>query len=113
MYPRRQSVPRQWRADDIGRFMVFIGSSARSSMSSRSDGQRTFLSESRRVAGVAAHRSHHGLRPPSAVHLTRREAQALSLPGSYFAWLAVILISDSVLAQLVKVWYRRRFGSWL
>ena len=35
------------------------------------------------------------------------------LPASYFAWLAVILVSYSVLTQLMKVWYRRRFGSWL
>ena len=35
------------------------------------------------------------------------------LPASYFAWLAVILLSYSLLTQLVKVWYRRRFGSWL
>ena len=35
------------------------------------------------------------------------------LPTSYFAWLVVILLSYSVLTQIVKGWYIRRFGSWL
>jgi Mg2+-importing ATPase len=35
------------------------------------------------------------------------------LPAIYFAWLAVILASYSVLTQIVKGWYIRRFGSWL
>ena len=35
------------------------------------------------------------------------------LPAMYFAWLAVILASYSVLTQIVKGWYIRRFGSWL
>ena len=36
-----------------------------------------------------------------------------ALPGSYFAWLAGILLCYSTLTQLVKGWYIRRFGSWL
>jgi Mg2+-importing ATPase len=35
------------------------------------------------------------------------------LPGSYFPWLVTILLSYAVLTQIVKVWYIRRFGSWL
>jgi Mg2+-importing ATPase len=35
------------------------------------------------------------------------------LPLSYFGWLALILLSYSVLTQVVKGWYLRRFGSWL
>jgi len=35
------------------------------------------------------------------------------LPGSYFVWLAAILLSYCVLTQAVKTWYIRRFQSWL
>jgi Mg2+-importing ATPase len=35
------------------------------------------------------------------------------LPLSYFPWLVATLVSYSILAQLVKVWYIRRFGTWL
>jgi Mg2+-importing ATPase len=39
--------------------------------------------------------------------------QSLHLPGSYFLWLAGTLVSYCVLTQLVKMWYIRRFQSWL
>ena len=35
------------------------------------------------------------------------------LPASYFAWLAAILLSYSLLTQAMKVWYIRRFRNWL
>jgi Mg2+-importing ATPase len=35
------------------------------------------------------------------------------LPGTYFAWLATILLGYCVLTQGVKAWYIRRFQSWL
>jgi Mg2+-importing ATPase len=35
------------------------------------------------------------------------------LPASYFAWLAAILLGYSVLTQLVKGWYIRKFETWL
>jgi Mg2+-importing ATPase len=35
------------------------------------------------------------------------------LPWGYFPWLAVILVSYCVLAQVAKQWYVRRFGDWL
>jgi len=35
------------------------------------------------------------------------------LPGSYLVWLTAILISDSMLTQLVTLWHHDRFGSWL
>ncbi|MDF3982769.1 magnesium-translocating P-type ATPase [Luteibacter sp. PPL201] len=35
------------------------------------------------------------------------------LPGIYFAWLAVTLVSYCVLTQLVKTIYIRRYGHWL
>ena len=36
-----------------------------------------------------------------------------SLPSSYFPWLIVTLIAYCVLIQFIKVWYIRRFGTWL
>ncbi|HTP84805.1 MAG TPA: magnesium-translocating P-type ATPase [Alphaproteobacteria bacterium] len=35
------------------------------------------------------------------------------LPAGYFPWLAGILLSYCLLTQAIKVWYIRRFGSWL
>jgi Mg2+-importing ATPase len=35
------------------------------------------------------------------------------LPLAYFPWLAGILLSYCTLAQMVKTWYIRRFGTWL
>ena len=37
----------------------------------------------------------------------------IPLPGSYFYWLAAILLSYCVLTQLVKTWFIKRFGFWL
>jgi len=36
-----------------------------------------------------------------------------SLPGAYFLWLLLILISYMLLSQLIKGWYIKRFKSWL
>ena len=33
-----------------------------------------------------------------------------ALPGVYFAWLVVILLSYASLTQLVKTWFIRRYG---
>jgi P-type Mg2+ transporter len=41
------------------------------------------------------------------------ELQHLQLPGSYFLWLAATLLSYCALTQVVKMWYIRRFQSWL
>jgi Mg2+-importing ATPase len=35
------------------------------------------------------------------------------LPGSYFIWLVLILLSYCLLTQLVKNWFIKRFGEWL
>jgi Mg2+-importing ATPase len=35
------------------------------------------------------------------------------LPASYFLWLGAILLTYSVLTQLVKAWYIKRFKDWL
>lgn len=37
----------------------------------------------------------------------------MPLPASYFLWLIAILLSYSLLTQLVKLWYIRRFHTWL
>jgi Mg2+-importing ATPase len=37
----------------------------------------------------------------------------IPLPGSYFFWLVAILLSYSLLTQLVKTWYIQRFHTWL
>jgi Mg2+-importing ATPase len=39
--------------------------------------------------------------------------QMQPLPGNYFAWLIVILLSYCILTQLVKNWYIRKFHEWL
>jgi P-type Mg2+ transporter len=35
------------------------------------------------------------------------------LPKAFFPWLAATLLSYCVLTQLVKLWYIRRFKTWL
>ena len=35
------------------------------------------------------------------------------LPGSYFIWLVLILLSYCLLTQLIKNWFIKRFGEWL
>ena len=35
------------------------------------------------------------------------------LAGSYFLWLFAILLTYSVLTQMVKGWYIRKFATWL
>ncbi len=43
-------------------------------------------------------------------------AEALGLqplPSTYFPWLVVTLVSYCVLTQGIKMWYQRRFGTWL
>jgi Mg2+-importing ATPase len=35
------------------------------------------------------------------------------LPAGYFPWLAATLVSYCGLTQLLKVWYIRKFGTWL
>jgi Mg2+-importing ATPase len=40
-------------------------------------------------------------------------AGLVPLPWSYFPWLAATLVSYCALTPLIKVWYLRRFGTWL
>jgi len=44
---------------------------------------------------------------------TAEGLQSLQLPTSYFLWLAGTLFSYCVLTQFVKMWYIKRFQSWL
>jgi P-type Mg2+ transporter len=151
MDPEYIRVPRQWRADDIGRFMIFIGpissifdvitflvmwyvfganSPARQTLFQsgwfiESLATQTLIVHMIRTAKVPFVQS----RATIPVLLTTGAiiAAGLVLPfiplgsklglvplsASYFAWLVVILLSYSVLTQVVKGWYIRRFGSWL
>ncbi len=144
-------VPRQWRADDIGRFMIFVGpissifdvatflvmwyvfganSPARQALFQsgwfiESLATQTLIVHMIRTAKLPFVQS----RATAPVLLTTGSIIAaglvlpfiplgarlglVPLPSSFFAWLVVILLSYSVLTQIVKGWYIRRFGSWL
>jgi Mg2+-importing ATPase len=151
MDPEYLTRPRQWRADDIGRFMVFIGP-----ISSIFDVATFLLMWYVFAANAPARQSLfqsgwfieslltqtlivHMIRTAKVPFVQSRAAWPVlaltaaimacgvalpfsflgaklglePLPGSYFAWLAAILLSYCALTQLVKGWYVRRFGSWL
>ncbi|HEX7019862.1 MAG TPA: magnesium-translocating P-type ATPase [Gemmatimonadaceae bacterium] len=145
------TVPRQWRADDIGRFMIFVGpissifdiatfalmwyvfrsttpgheSLFQSGWFIESLLTQTLIVHMIRTARVPFVQSRAAwpvLILTSLIMLCGMALPFLSLgaklglaplPGSYFAWLAAILLSYSVLTQVVKGWYIRRFGTWL
>jgi Mg2+-importing ATPase len=151
MDPEYLTVPRQWRADDIGRFMVFIGPISSifdiatfalmwyvfgaSSPARQSLFQSGWFIESLLTQTLIVHM----IRTAKIPFIQSRAAwpvllltgaimacglllpfiwlggklQLEPLPGSYFGWLVLILLSYSALTQLVKGWYVRRFGSWL
>ncbi|HEU4988856.1 MAG TPA: magnesium-translocating P-type ATPase [Gemmatimonadaceae bacterium] len=151
MDPEYLKVPRQWRADDIGRFMTFIGP-----ISSIFDVATFLLMWYVFGANVPARQSlfqsgwfiESLLTQTLIVHMIRtgrvpfvqsraawpvllltgaimacgmalpflpvgRQLGLEAVPASYFLWLAAILLSYSVLTQLVKGWYIRKFGTWL
>jgi Mg2+-importing ATPase len=151
MDPEYLRVPRQWRADDIGRFMVFIGPISSifdiatflvmwfvfgaSSPAHQSLFQSGWFIESLLTQTLIVHM----IRTARVPFLQSRAAWPVliltaaimacglllpfiplgaklrlqPLPGGYFAWLAAILLCYSVLTQVVKGWYIRRFGAWL
>ncbi|HEY2854242.1 MAG TPA: magnesium-translocating P-type ATPase [Gemmatimonadaceae bacterium] len=151
MDPEYLAVPRQWRADDIGRFMVFIGpissifdiatfvlmwfvfranTPARQSLFQsgwfiESLLTQTLIVHMIRTARIPFLQSRAawpvllltggimacGLALPFLAVGAKLKLQPL--PLSYFGWLALTLLSYSVLTQVVKVWYVRRFGAWL
>jgi Mg2+-importing ATPase len=151
MDPEYLKVPRQWRADDIGRFMVFIGP-----ISSLFD-IATFLimwyvfgadGPARQGTFQSAWFIESLLTQTLIVHMIRTakipflqsraswpvlaltgaimvcgvslpflplggDLQLTPVPGTFFLWLAGILLSYSALTQFVKGRYIRKFGAWL
>lgn len=151
MDPEYLTVPRKWRADDIGRFMIFIGPISSifdiatfalmwyvfkaNSSGSQSLFQSGWFIESLLTQTLIVHM----IRTPKIPFVQSRATWPVlaltsaimafglllpffslgaklgmqPLPLSYFVWLVAILLSYSALTQLVKVWYIRRFGTWL
>jgi Mg2+-importing ATPase len=151
MDPEYLTVPRKWVAEDIGRFMIFIGPIS-SIFDILTYLLMWFVFAATSVARQALFHSGwfieslltqtlivHMIRTAKVPFLQSRAAWPVltltavimfcgivlpysflgprlglvPLPASYFAWLAAILLSYSLLTQLMKGWYRRRFGTWL
>jgi P-type Mg2+ transporter len=151
MDPEYLRVPRQWRADDIGRFMMFVGPTSsvfdiitfwllwhvfganaparqglfQSGWFIESLLTQTLIVHMIRTAKIPFVQSRASW-PVLATTLAIIAAglmlpfEALggklglrSLPGSFFLWLIAILVCYGGLVQLVKMWYIRRFGTWL
>jgi len=151
MDPEYLTVPRQWRADDIGRFMVYIGPISSifdvvtflvmwyvfgaNSVARQSLFQSGWFIESLLTQTLIVHM----IRTAKVPFIQSRAATPVllltgaimacgvllpfiplghnlkleTLPGTYFIWLAAILLAYSALTQVVKGWYIRRFGAWL
>ncbi|HXY31586.1 MAG TPA: magnesium-translocating P-type ATPase [Gemmatimonadaceae bacterium] len=151
MDPDYLKVPRQWRADDIGRFMVFIGPISSifdiatfalmwfvfgaNAPAKQSLFQSGWFIESLLTQTLIVHM----IRTARVPFIQSRAAWPvllltgavmgcglllpftplgaklglMPLPGSYFLWLAGILLSYSVLTQVMKGAYIRKFGTWL
>jgi len=151
MDPEYLREPRKWRADDIGRFMIFIGpissifdiatfvlmwyvfrandvsrqSLFHSGWFIESLLTQTLIVHMIRTAKVPILQSRATL-PVLVLTITIMLAGIVlpftalghtlglvALPGSYFLWLAAILLTYAVLTQIVKGWYIRKFGTWL
>ncbi|HEU4786045.1 MAG TPA: magnesium-translocating P-type ATPase, partial [Gemmatimonadaceae bacterium] len=145
------TVPRKWRADDIGRFMLFVGPISsifdictfalmwyvfgattvgreglfQSGWFIESLLTQTLIVHMIRTAKVPLIQSRAAwpvliltslimicgmILPFSSLG---EKLGLVSLQPSYFAWLAAILLAYSVLTQVVKGWYIRKFGTWL
>jgi P-type Mg2+ transporter len=151
MDPEYLREPRKWRADDIGRFMIFIGPISSifdiatfalmwyvfraNSSSTQSVFQSGWFIESLLTQTLIVHMIRTAKVPilqsratlPVLVLTSVIMAAGIALPftplghtlglvalsGSYFVWLAAILLTYSVLTQIVKGWYIRKFGTWL
>ena len=151
MDPEYLKVPRKWLADDIGRFMLFIGPISSifdiatyllmwfvfsaSQPSSQAVFHSGWFIESLLTQTLIVHM----IRTAKVPFVQSRAAWPVltltavimfcgivlpfsffgpklglvPLPASYFAWLAAILLSYSLLTQAMKGWYIRRFGTWL
>jgi len=151
MDPEYLTIPRKWKADDIGRFMIYVGpissifdivtfglmwfvfganGSAHQSLFQsgwfiESLLTQTLIVHMIRTAKVPFIQSRAAWPVLTITALTMlcgmilpflplgRNLGLQPLPGSYFVWLFVILLSYSALTQLMKGWYIRRFGTWL
>jgi Mg2+-importing ATPase len=151
MDPEYIRVPRQWRADDIGRFMAFIGpissifdiatfavmwyvfganAPARQTLfqsgwfieSLATQTLIVHMIRTSRVPFIQSRATWPVLATTAAIiaggmllpfESLGRKLGLAPLPASYFLWLGAILLSYSVLTQIIKGWYIRRFGSWL
>ena len=143
--------PRQWRADDIGRFMVFVGPTSSVFdivtfivmwyvFGAASPGRQALFQSGWFIESLLTQTLIvHMIRTAKVPFLQSRAATPVllltslimligillpfsaigaklalvPLPGSYFLWLVAILLSYSLLTQLVKTWYIRRFHTWL
>ena len=151
MDPEYLRVPRQWRSDDIARFMIFVGPTSSifdiatfalmwfvfgaSMPAQQSLFQSGWFIESLATQTLIVHMIRTAKVPFLQSRATwpvlattgaiiafgmllpfeplGRKIGLEALPGSYFVWLAAILLSYSLLTQMVKGWYIRRFGTWL
>jgi Mg2+-importing ATPase len=145
------AVPRKWRADDIGRFMLFVGPT--SSVfdiatfalmwyvfkANAPENQALFQSGWFIESLITQTMIVHMIRTAKVPFVQSRAAWPVltttaacifcglllpfvslgqkvglvSLPGSYFAWLLMILLAYGALTQVVKGWYIRKFATWL
>ena len=151
MDPEYLTVPRKWRADDIGRFMLFVGptssvfdivtflimwyvfkANAPEHQSLFQSGwfiesllTQTLIVHMIRTAKVPFIQSRAtwpvisltsvimvcGIALPFTPAGARLGLQPLA--GSYFVWLFFILLCYGALTQIVKVWYIKKFETWL
>ena len=151
MDPEYLTIPRKWSADDIGRFMLFVGptssvfdiltfllmwyvfkANAPEHQSLFQSGwfiesllTQTLIVHMIRTAKVPFIQSRAtwpvisltalimvcGIALPFTPAGTKLGLQPLA--GSYFVWLFAILLCYSVLTQMVKVWYIKKFETWL
>ena len=151
MDPEYLAVPRRWRADDIGRFMVCIGpissifdvltfllmwyvfqanTPARQTLFQsgwfiESLLTQTLIVHMIRTARVPFFQSRAawpvllltaaimscGLLLPYTI--VGAKLALIPLPAGYVVWLVAILLGYSVLTQVVKEWYMRKFQTWL
>jgi Mg2+-importing ATPase len=151
MDPEYLTVPRKWSADDIGRFMLFVGptssvfdiltfllmwyvfkANAPEHQSLFQSGwfiesllTQTLIVHMIRTAKVPFIQSRAtwpvisltavimvcGIALPFTPAGAKLGLQPLA--GSYFVWLIAILLGYSLLTQMVKVWYIKKFETWL
>jgi Mg2+-importing ATPase len=151
MDPDWLRVPRRWKADDIGRFMFFVGPISSVFdittflilwfvFGANAPEHASFFQSGWFIEGLASQTLIvHMIRTARVPFVQSRAswpviATTISvilvgvmipftpfgasagmepLPWTYFPFLVVVLVSYTLLTQLVKGWYIRRFNSWL